>query len=120
MTAGVLQTQAEWPCLSHNQHLTSEAGSVVEEVTLGNLLRQYNPAMQSPSDRGTNLLQGLLLGVESDERQRGSCEGQDLAPGCCHRGARGALFGRQCPEYPASPVLSHVGLDMLFHFAFSH
>lgn len=50
VTAGVLQTQAEWPCLSRDQHLTSEAGSVVEEVTLWNLLRQYNPVMQSPSD----------------------------------------------------------------------
>lgn len=60
MTTGVLQTQAEWSCLSRDQHLTSEAGSVVEEVTFGNLLRRYNPVMRSPSDRGTNLLQGLL------------------------------------------------------------
>lgn len=76
--------------------------------------------MQSPSDGGTNLLQGLLLGVESDERQRGGCDGQDLAPERRHRGARGALFGRQYPECPASPVLSHVGSAMLVHFAFSH
>lgn len=64
----VPQTQAERPCVSHDQHPTCEAGSLVE-VMLWNLLSQDSPVTQSPSDRGTTLLQGLLGGAESEERQ---------------------------------------------------
>lgn len=50
--------------------------------------------------------------------KRGSCEGQDLALELGHRGARGALFGGQCPEEPASSVLPQVGSAVLVSFAF--
>lgn len=49
-----------------------------------NLLSQYSPAIQSPSDPGTNLLQGLLLGLVSEVRQLWRPEpGSEVPDGPC-------------------------------------
>lgn len=55
--AGALQTQAERPCLSHNQHPTSEAGSMVEpskpvQPCSAISLRSRNQSVAEPSVRG--------------------------------------------------------------------